>query len=265
MSLDIDMNKVIGQSNVLFVVLDALRYDVAQEEFLKGNLPNFEKYLPTTGWDKRYAPASFTYPSHKAFFAGFLPTKVNAKITPRLFATEFQGSESTTAKTFTFEENDFITALRNRNYATACIGGVGFFNKKNKISQEFPNLFEESFWSEELGVTNKKSTKHQFQLAKKWLAKTIGLFSLYINVSAIHQPNYFYLRNENRDDKESHSAALRYVDDQLPTLMNAVKQKGKCFCIFCSDHGSAYGEDGHWGHRNGHATVMQVPYVHFEI
>ena len=167
-----------------------------------------------------------------------------------------------TAKTFTFEENDIITALRNRDYTTACIGGVGFFNKKNKISQEFPNLFEESFWSEEMGVTDKNSTANQFKLAEDWLAKETRLFALFINVAAIHQPNYFYLRNENRDDKESHAAAVRYVDSQLPILMNAIKQKGKCFCIFCSDHGSAYGEDGHWGHRNGHAMVMQLSLIH---
>jgi len=263
MNSDIDMNKVVGHSNILFVVLDALRYDVAQEEFLKGNLPNFKKYLPSSGWEKRYTPGSFTYPSHKAFFAGFLPTKVNERITPRLFAAEFLGSESTTNRTFTFKENDWITALRNRNYATQCIGGVGFFNKKTKISQEFPDLFEESYWSEEVGVTEKDSTKNQFTFAKKWLSKVSDKFCLFINISAIHQPNYFYSRSENQDDLESHAAALIYVDSQLPILMEAIEKEGKCFCIFCSDHGSAYGEDGHWGHRNGHAAVMEVPYAHF--
>ncbi|MFK7776460.1 MAG: STM4013/SEN3800 family hydrolase [Saprospiraceae bacterium] len=247
------------------LVLDALRFDAAQEQFLKGNLPCFDQYLPKEGWEKRYAPASFTYPSHKAFFAGFLPTKTNTRITPRLFATAFQGSESTTQNTFTFEENDFITALRNRGYSTNCIGGVGFFNKQTKISQEFPNLFEESIWLEELGVTEKNSTEHQFNLAKEWLKEMENKFCLYINVSAIHQPNYFYIREEKKDDLESHAAALRYVDSQLPILMDAVKAKGKCFCVFCSDHGSAYGEGGHWGHRNGHSTVMEVPYSHFEI
>jgi len=47
--------------------------------------------------------------------------------------------------------------------------------------------------------------------------------------------------------------------------MEALLKKGPCFSIICSDHGTAYGEDGHWGHRNGHSTVMEVPYVHFEI
>ncbi len=259
------MKAIIGQSNILFMVLDSLRYDVAQEQFLQGKLPNFQKYLPSTGWEKRYSPGSFTYPSHKAFFAGFLPTKIGTKITPRLFATTFHGSESTAIDTFTFEENDLITALRNRGYATNCIGGVGFFNKQNKISQEFPSLFEESYWAVATGVTEKKSTEYQFKLAANWVAKETRKFCLFINVSAIHQPNYFYSRTANFDDTKSHAAALRYVDSQLPILMEALLKKGPCFSIICSDHGTAYGEDGHWGHRNGHSTVMEVPYVHFEI
>ena len=260
-----DMNRIVGQHNILFVVLDALRYDVAQQEFLSGHLPNFEKHLAPSGWEKRYTPGSFTYPAHKAFFAGFLPTKTGQKITGRLFAAAFQDSESTNERTFVFQENDFITALNNNNYATCCIGGVGFFNKQNAISQEFPGLFKDSYWSTETGVTQKDSSKNQFTIAKRWLDKTNCLHCLFINVSAIHQPNYFYSREENRDDLESHAAALRYVDGQLPILLDAIKKKGKTFCIFCSDHGTSYGEDGHWGHRNGHWTVMEVPYAHFEI
>ena len=265
MSSTINMNEIVGTSNILFVVLDALRYDVAQTQFLQGQLPHFQKYLPATGWEKRYTPGSFTYPAHRAFFAGFLPTKIDLKRTPRLFAAAFQGSESTTEQTFVFEENDIVSALRKRDYATVCIGGVGFFNKKTKVSQEFPSLFEESYWSEAMGVTAKNSTDNQFILAKEWIQKCKKQFFMFINVSAIHQPNYFYARTEKEDDIESHAAALRYVDKRLPILMEAIRQKGTCFCIFCSDHGSAYGEDGHWGHRNGHATVMQVPYTHFKI
>lgn len=260
-----NMNEIIGTSNILFMVLDALRYDVAQQQFEQGNLPNFAKYLPPGGWEKRYTPGSFTYAAHKAFFAGFLPTKTHARITPRLFAAAFQGSESTTTNTFTFQEADFITALSNRGYATACVGGVGFFNKLNSISREFPGLFKDSFWSMELGVTHKKSTENQFNLARNWLGRIAYPYCLFINVSAIHQPNYFYLNDNKEDNIESHAAALRYVDSQLPILMNEIERSSPCFCIICSDHGTAYGEDNHWGHRNGHASVMEVPYTHFLI
>ena len=116
-----------------------------------------------------------------------------------------------------------------------------------------------------MGVTEKNSTQNQFELAAKWIRKATQKFCLFINVSAIHQPNYYYSRTEKRDNLESHAAAVRYVDSQLPILMEAIVKQGPCFCIFCSDHGTAYGEDGHWGHRNGHATVMEVPYIDFEV
>ena len=263
---EFNMKEQIAQStNVLFLVLDALRYDAAQELFLAGKLPHFSKYLPPTGWEKRYTPASFTYPAHQAFFAGFLPTKMDQRVTPRHFAAEFKGSESTTDQTYCFEEADLVTALSNIGYRTACIGGVGFFNKQTAVSRVLPNLFQESFWSTELGVTNPQSTEAQFQLAAQWLQSVKSPFFLYINVSAIHQPNGHYL-DASEDSLASHKAALVYVDQQLPILMEAIRRKAPVCGVMCSDHGTAYGEDGHWGHRNGHRTVMEVPYGdHFNV
>ena len=260
---EFNMKEQIGQSaNVLFLVLDALRYDAAQHLFLQGQLPNFSNYLPSTGWEKRYSPASFTYPAHQAFFAGFLPTKVDQAVTPRHFAAEFQGSVSTTDQTYLFQEADIITALNKIGYRTACIGGVGFFNKQTAVSKILPDLFQESFWSPALGVTEPDSTQNQFGLAVQWLQSIDSPFFLYINVSAIHQPNCHY-RNTTTDSLESHQAALEYVDQQLPLLMDAIQAKAPVCCFICSDHGTAYGEEGHWGHRNGHNTVMEVPYLDF--
>ena len=36
-----------------------------------------------------------------------------------------------------------------------------------------------------------------------------------------------------------------------------------CFAIVCSDHGTAYEEDGHTGHRVAHEVVWTVPYAEF--
>ena len=37
------------------------------------------------------------------------------------------------------------------------------------------------------------------------------------------------------------------------------------FAIVCSDHGTAYGEDGYTGHRIGHEVVWTVPYGEFTM
>jgi len=38
-----------------------------------------------------------------------------------------------------------------------------------------------------------------------------------------------------------------------------------CFTLVCSDHGTAYGEDGHTGHRIAQEAVWTVPYAHFVL
>ncbi len=128
-----NVNSLIPSHDIIFITLDALRYDVSQELFNQNKLPNFSKWLPKSGWEKRYTPASFTFPAHLAFFSGFLPTKIGEQITPRLFASAFKGSESNDNNPFVFEEPTFIEALANKGYTPVYIGGVVFFYKHNAI------------------------------------------------------------------------------------------------------------------------------------
>ena len=82
---------------------------------------------------------------------------------------------------------------------------------------------------------------------------------------AIHQPNRFYLPGAARDSIESHAAALEYVDSQLPPLFEALRRRGPSLCVLCSDHGTAYGDDGYEGHRLAHPSVWNVPYAEFVL
>lgn len=256
------MNRIVGENDIVFITLDTLRYDVAQSLFEAGKLPNFSKLLPKTGWEKRHSPGSFTYASHHAFFAGFLPTKIPNK-QPRLFAAKFKGSETTTPTTFVFDEENIVKGLQKEGYKTVCIGGVGFFNKQTPLSNVLPDMFEESYWETRFGVTEKKSTFYQLSKAVEVLEHTTENVFLFINISALHQPNYFYL-NENQDKLDtmkSHAAALEYIDSQLPILLNALAERNqKSFLICCSDHGTTYGEDGFNGHRLAHENVWNIPY-----
>lgn len=99
------------------------------------------------------------------------------------------------------------------------------------------------------------------KLAQKKQEKKIFL---YLNVSAIHYPNYFYLEGASHDTLESHAAALSYVDRELGRLFLGWKeQRGPAFVICCSDHGTCYGEDGCYFHGINHPVVNTVPYKHF--
>jgi len=260
-----DMHAVVGSHDIVFITLDTLRYDVAQTLFEAGELPVLAQYMAAGGWDKRHSPATFTYAAHQAFFAGFLPTPAQPGRHARLFASAFAVSETTSARTFAFEEADLPAALAARGYRTICIGGVGFFNKQTALGSVLPGLFQESHWSPGMGVASRHSTEKQVALACERLAASDQRTFLFINVAALHAPNRAYLPGCRQDNLDSHAAALRYVDSALAPLFEACARRAPTFVIVCSDHGSAYGDDGYQGHRVAHDSVWQVPYAHFFI
>lgn len=260
-----DMNQVVGSHDILLVTLDTLRYDVAARLWAQGRTPTLAALLPPSGWEARHAPASFTYAAHHAFFAGFLPTPRAPGRHPRLFAADFPGSQTSGPHTCRFAEADIVSGLAARGYHTLCIGGVGFFNGLTPLGRVLPSLFKERHWDPTLGVTEPHSTENQVRVACDSLARLPAaqrLF-LFLNISALHQPNYFYLPGATEDTLDSHAAALAYVDGALAPLFAALRARGPTFCILCSDHGTAYGEGGYQGHRLGHPVVWTVPYTHF--
>lgn len=261
----LDAKSLVGQVDVLLITLDTLRFDVAEQALDAGQTPTLAALLPGGQWERRHSPGSFTYAAHQAFFAGFLPTPASPGPHARLFASRFQGSETTTEQTALFDEPDIVAGLATRGYHTLCIGGVGFFNKLTPLGRVLPDLFHESHWSPEMGVTDPNSTRHQVDqvltsLGRLDMDKRAFIF---LNVSALHQPNCMYAEGETADSPTTQAAALAYVDSQLPPLFAALCRRGGTLCIVTSDHGTAYGEDGYHGHRLAHRVVWDVPYAEF--
>lgn len=257
------MNAIVGTRDIALVTLDTLRYDVACDALARGLTPTLAALLPGGAWEERHTPGSFTYAAHAAFFAGFLPTPARPGRHARLFSVRFPGSETTTEQTCVLDAPDVVSGLAARGYHTICIGGVGFFNRRSPLGAVFPSMFAESHWDPSLGVTDPRSTEHQVRLAASildGLPRERRAF-LFVNVSALHQPNCHYLPGATRDSPETQAAALGYVDSQLPPLLEALSRRGPALVILCSDHGEAYGEDGYRGHRLAHPTVWTVPYA----
>ncbi|MEV6654722.1 STM4013/SEN3800 family hydrolase [Streptomyces sp. NPDC051219] len=264
------MTQIVGSHDLLLVTLDTLRHDVAAELAAAGRIPNLVRHLPGGVWEKRHAPGSFTYASHQAIFAGFLPTPAAPGPHPRLFAARFAGSETTAERTFVFDTPDLVSGLADAGYRTVCIGGVGFFNHQGPLGSVLPGMFQESHWEPEFGVASPLSFEKQVARAEEVVAGLPAgqrLF-LFVNVSALHQPNWFHLRGatgEAGDSHATHAAALEYVDRHIGRLFATASSRRPCFAIICSDHGTAYGDDGYTGHRLGHEAVWTVPYAQFTL
>ncbi len=143
--------------------------------------------------------------------------------------------------------------------------GVGFFNRRTALGRVMPDLFAVRFWSPEMGVTSPTSTARQVACACAALAEAPPeqRVMLFINVSALHQPNCIFTPGATTDSPATQAAALEYVDGCLPPLFEALAARGGAFLNVCSDHGTAYGEDGFHGHRLSHPVVWTVPYAEF--
>ncbi|MEQ8822456.1 MAG: STM4013/SEN3800 family hydrolase [Sumerlaeia bacterium] len=261
----------IARANVLVMTLDTLRMDVAREALARGQTPHLARLLPRGEWEERHAPGSFTYASHHAMFAGFFPTPARPDADRwRVLALAFSDSTTVTDGTLQLDAPDLPTGFARLGHHTICIGGVGFFNKQNALGRVLPGLFAESHWAPEFGVSDPRSPEHQFRAA----AQSLGRLEagrrafLFLNVSAMHQPTHFYVPGAQTDSVETQRAALAAMDAQLPLLTEALqghtrRSRAPWYCIVCSDHGTAFGEDGYWGHRLSHPVVWTVPYAEF--
>lgn len=252
---------LIPSHDVVLVTLDSLRFDVAVTALELGEIPNLAALLPGGVWEERHTSGSFTYAAHHAFLSGFLPTPARPGRHPRLFAASFEGSTSTSPRTFTFEEATLPAALAARGYRTICVGGVGFFNGRTALGSTLPALFQEAHWSPASGVKNPDSAAVQMGKAAERLRATSERVFLLLNVAATHTPTHFYVAGARRDSPETQRAALRSVDAALPVLLAALRARGDTLLIICADHGTCFGDDGYWGHRLAHPAVWTVPYA----
>lgn len=318
MEWNVDMNQVVGSHHIVFLCLDALRYDVAKEAEKMGTTPCINSY---GSWIKCQAVGNFTYPAHQAMFAGFFPCASDAKNHRQRISLFFPENVGMGRKApegvYGFRQENFIKALEEEGYTTCCIGGVSFFDKRPGLGSVLPVYFQQSFWNPSFAPVVPESTENQVNFAIRWLSEQPehSKIFLYMNISAIHYPNYFYrignssysIKNTSceshsggleyiacsnppetesspretlsyyleqadgrlpvpaygRDTKESHAAALCYVDSQLGRLFSALKEQGETFVICCSDHGTCYGEDGCYSHGINHPMVNTIPYQHF--
>ncbi len=255
---------LIGTHDIVWVVLDSLRFDVAQKAHLGAETPHLSALFPD-GWECRHAPGNFTLPSHVAMFSGFFPTPLNKPKAGRLFAPRVPGIEALTSDTFVFDERSIPEALAQRGYRTVCIGGVGFFANILPITTILPSYFQETYWKPHYGPGRKDALRLQTDRAREIFATTDAPLMLFMNVAATHHPTAVFVDGAIAETIDTQRASLRHVDEGLGELFAYLllrRETRPTVLIVCSDHGDAFGEDGFYGHRLSHRTVMEIPYAH---
>lgn len=249
-------------TNILFVTLDSLRYDVAQAAYDNDRTPHLASLLPAGGWERRQTPGTFTLPAHVAFFSGFLPKLPQPEQPPRLWECRPPAFKKPHPSTFVFDAPNLLEGLVQHDYRTVCIGGVTYFSSETPLGSTLPEMFQEDHWRPEFCSPESDSTRHQVDQALEvadWYATRQPLF-LFVNVSATHVPHGHYL-GESTDTRASQRAALTYADPHLARLINTLTGRQRWLIIMCADHGDAYGDDGYHGRGIAHPSVMNVPFT----
>ena len=161
-NISVDMKQVVGKQDILFICLDTLRYDAARMEEEAGGTPVLNQF---GSWERRQAPGNFTYPSHHAMFAGFLPCRFDAKsLADRemlFFPKQIGMGNKVPEGAFGYSGSTVMEGLRKAGYDTWCVGGVAFFDKRTDLGRVFPGYFEKSYWNPSFACPVKESTKNQ--------------------------------------------------------------------------------------------------------
>ncbi|MET8678211.1 STM4013/SEN3800 family hydrolase [Streptomyces sp. NPDC004647] len=249
-------------TNILFVTLDSLRYDVAKETLQAGQTPRLGGLLPEGRWERRQTPGTFTLPAHMAFFSGFLPKLPQPIQPPRLWECRPPAFKRVRPETFVFDAPSLLAGLRQHGYRTVCVGGVTYFSRETPLGSVLPDMFDEDHWRPEFCSPEIDSTRNQVDQA----LETAEIFErrqplfLFVNVSATHVPHGHYLESST-DNTASQAAALAYADADLGRLIDGLTARQRWLIIMCADHGDAYGDDGYYGRGIAHPAVMNVPFA----
>ncbi|MFF0143502.1 STM4013/SEN3800 family hydrolase [Streptomyces sp. NPDC005227] len=256
----IDTTQIIESgTNILFVTLDSLRYDVASGALAGGNTPHLAGLLPGGQWEHRQTPGMFTLPAHMAFFSGFLPKLPQPEQPARLWECRPPAFKKVPSETFVFDAPNLLDGLGAHGYRTACVGGVTYFSAQTPLGSVLPSMFHEAHWRPEFCSPEIESTRHQadqaLDIADRYLGRQPLL--LFVNVSATHVPHGHYVG----DSTVSQTAALAYADSHLGRLLDGLSGRGRWLVIMCADHGDAYGDDGFHGRGIAHPSVWNVPFA----
>ena len=256
--------------DMLLVTLDTLRYDVAAELAAAGRTPNLAaraagRRLGAAAHARRASPTPRTTRSSPAS----CPRRPAPGPHPRLFAARFPGSETTGDGTCVFDAPDLVTGLAAAGYHTrlrrrrrllqpahaAGLRAAGAVRREPLgagARRDRPGLVRGPARPASSG---RRRTRRR--AAAVPVPQRLGPAPAQLVLPARRRPRTAGPATRPRWSTSTGTSAALFA---LPP-----RAAGPCFAIVCSDHGTAYGEDGYTGHRVAHEVVWTVPYAEFVL
>jgi Sulfatase len=273
-----------GARNLLFVVLDSLRYDSwidARPSVLGGLGPV----------QRRWSYASWTAPSHYNLLMGLLPHSSP----PEVYASEYykrdflRYSERLGVEGIEFAKvlpSIFLpTYLKHQlGYATHAMVSMPVLNARTVINRDFDSyelmpkhndmaaMLSGMTFSEErpsFYLLNVGETHYPYALPDedpaRWprISGVHGVFKR-LNEDPSHEtttePREFFDQRQLAELRDRQITAVEYLDGVFARLFDLLPSN--TWVIVTSDHGELFGEDRYFGHGPiVHEKVFEVPFV----
>jgi arylsulfatase A-like enzyme len=244
-------NKSSNKWNILFITIDALRYDKVENSKKKYTAPYLHALKrEAIYFEKLHSPSSGTIGTNLALYGLSNTSFVDGNFDP---AQPARGRISPTQDTF-------IKRLKNSGYQTAAIVSKvssAHFNKSNNFAQGFDYFFQGT------DRRDKSILKKSEKIIDKFSDEEKPWF-VWIHFGLPHGPY--------SDDRFGKSARKRYEgeiracnDLVKELLMTRLKSLRKNTIVFISsDHGEEFGEHGGYYHKSTiFQEVIHVPGILF--
>lgn len=258
----------INTNSHLFITLDSCRFDV----FQAANTPNMDK---VGNLYKARSPSFFTFPSHKAMFAGFTPA-VHGKgrwLNPKhgkLYRITSSNVSNNPNDHILLKGRNIIRGFNNLGYETIGTGAVRWFDDRTDAGEELSCDFKHYKYFGDLHYLHK-----QVPWVRNLSTMSKQNTFCFINVGETHDPYTYpdsgfnsvaaYKRLSNKEKAREEvlyqqKKCVEYIDSILSPLLNLFMRVNATI-IITADHGELFGEDGLWQHQDMHEMTTTVPLI----
>jgi hypothetical protein len=274
-----------GARNLVFVVLDSLRYDswISARPSVLGSLGEVER---------RWSYATWTAPSHYNLLMGLLPHTSP----PEVYASEYYKQDFVRyAERLGQPDMEFKRLLPSMFLPTYLKGALGYathamvsmpvLNEHTVINRDFDSyrlmphhndmaaMLDEMKFEEDrpsFYLLNVGETHYPYALPSedpsKW-PRISGVHGVFKRLdpeeggqAAPTEPREFFDQQALRELQDRQVHALEYLDTVFARLFDLLPSN--TWVIVTSDHGELFGEDRYFGHGPVmHEKVLEVPFV----
>jgi Sulfatase len=259
--------------NFLVITYDSCRYDV----MLAADTPVLDSYAKIA---RAEAPATFTYASHQAIFAGILPNANEMVPYYNRFSKQLigltnagEGQVVKGALKRVSSSWNVVDAFRQEGYQTVGAGAMNWFRQEALTAGFERFLFTGT------------DADRQVDFLVSEIDSSRPFFG-FVNFGETHAPYVSKAQPTPCPDDvrarrmewppsesgptgratrafEWQAAAAGFLDTRLPRLFESFP--GDTIVVVTADHGDCFGEDGYWGHGVNHPKVYEVPLAIFRL